>query len=59
MNSKRTLKNVYISRNFTLTVASCISVIIMPGDCDISASTVFILRRLHCSLLSELAVPQS
>ena len=31
MNFRVPLKNVHIIRNFTLTVASCISVI-MPGD---------------------------
>ena len=31
MNSRGPSKNVHIKRNFTITVASCISVI-MPGD---------------------------
>ena len=31
MNSRGPHKNVHIKRNFTITVASCISVI-MPGD---------------------------
>ena len=31
MNSRGPSKNVHINRNFTITVASCISVI-MPGD---------------------------
>ena len=56
MNSRGPSKNVHIIRNFTLTVASYISVI-MPGDFNVVrfnryfTLTVFVLTRFHCTTL--------
>ena len=53
MNSMGPLKKVHIKRNFTLTVARCIGVII-PGVVRIKrcfALNVFVLTRFHCTLI--------
>ena len=54
MNSTGPSKKVHIKRNFTLTVARCMGVII-PGDFKVVhikwyfALNVFVLTRFHCS----------
>ena len=54
MNSTGPSKKVHIKRNFTLTVARCMCVII-PGDFKVVhikrffALNVFVLTRFHCS----------
>ena len=53
MNSTGPSKKVYIKRNFTLAVATCMGVII-PGDFKVVhikryfALNVFLLTRFHC-----------
>ena len=53
MNSTGPSKKVHIKRNFTLTVARCMGVII-PGDFKVVhikryfALNVFVLTRFHC-----------
>ena len=53
MNSMGPSKKVHIKRNFTLTVARCMGVII-PGDFKVVhikryfALNVFVLMRFHC-----------
>ena len=55
MNSTGPSKKVHIKRNFTLTVARCMGVII-PGDFKVVhikrhfALNVFVLTRFHCSI---------
>ena len=55
MNSTGSSKKVHIKRNFTLTVARCMGVII-PGDFKVVhikrdfALNVFVLTRFHCKL---------
>ena len=59
MNSRGPSKNVHIIRNFTLTVASCVSVI-MPVDFKVVCFnryftlTVFVLTRFHCIIILSL-----
>ena len=54
MNSTRPSKKIHIKRNFTLTVARCMGVII-PGDFKVVhikrdfALNVFVLTRFHCT----------
>ena len=54
MNSTGPSKKVYIKRNFTLTVARCMGVI-LPGDFKVVhikryfALNVFVLTRFHCT----------
>ena len=53
MNSRGPSKNVHFIRDFTLTVASCISFIV-SGDFKVVCIkqyftlTVFVLTRFHC-----------
>ena len=62
MNSRGPSKNVHTIRNFTLTVASCISVIVC-GDFKVVcikqyfALTVFILTRFYCIHIIRLCSP--
>ena len=55
MNSTGPSKKVHIKRNFTLTVARCMGVII-PWDLKVVhikrcfTLNVFVLRRFHCIL---------
>ena len=52
MNIYGTIKNVHIIRNFTLTVASCISVI-MPGDFKVVCiKQVFHFNSVHINKVS-------
>ena len=54
MNSTGPSKKVHIKRNFTLTVAGCMGVIV-PGDFKVVhikrdfALNVFVLTRFHCN----------
>ena len=54
MNSTGPSKKVHIKRNFTLTVARCMGVIV-PGDFKVVrikrdfALNVFVLTRFHCT----------
>ena len=51
MNSTGPSKKVHIKRNFTLTVARCMGVIV-PGDFKRDfALNVFILTRCHCIMI--------
>ena len=61
MNSTGPSKKVHIKRNFTLTEARCMGVIV-PGDFKVVhikrdfALNVFILTRFHCTTAEMLAI---
>ena len=64
MNSMGPSKKVHIKRNFTLTVARCMGVIV-PGDFKVVriksyfALNVFVLTRFHSSQRRERVNPKS